>query len=273
MKESIVVNFLYRTILGRFFLKFLTQPCVSRQMTRFLDSKISAWMIPFFIKKHQIDMSQYPSTRYQSFNAFFTRKRCKIYFEEKQNNFLYSPCDGWLSIYRIEPSNIFKIKRAKYSVQQLLRDSNLADKYTNGFCYIFRLTPQHYHRYNYVCSGKTSATRQINGILHCVRPVAYGRRPVYTENSRSYEIIHSNVFGDIIQMEVGALMIGKICNFPHELYVNGGQEKGFFSFGGSTIILLVQKEKINIPNELTPAFYQEIPIRQDDIIGYIQPRG
>ncbi len=202
---------------------------------------------------------------------FFTRKRQDklLKYEEDQ---LISPCDGWLSIHKISSDKIFKIKNATYDISQLLRDPTLANKYINGFCLIFRMTPQHYHRYSYSCSGEASATRQINGILHCVRPIAYGSRPVYTENCRSYEIIRSSKFGDVVQMEVGALMIGKICNYPHKMYVEGLQEKGFFAFGGSTIIILLQANKITISNKLEDAFYKEIPVHQADILGYAPGR-
>ena len=163
-------------------------------------------------------------------------------------------------------------KNATYDISQLLRDPMLADKYSNGLCFIFRMTPQHYHRYSYSCSGEASATRRIKGILHCVRPIAYGSRSVYTENCRAYEIIRSQKFGDVIQMEVGALMIGKICNHPHKMYVEGLQEKGFFAFGGSTIIILLQADKIIINDKIKDAFFKEISVRQAYTLGYMSGR-
>ena len=51
-------------------------------------------------------------------------------------------------------------------------------------------------------------------------------------------MIHSPVFGDLIQMEVGALMVGRISNTDPAFEAVRGKEKGYFEYGGSTIILL-----------------------------------
>ena len=48
-------------------------------------------------------------------------------------------------------------------------------------------------------------------------------------------------------MEVGAMMVGKITN----LHKNPATvKKGHFEFGGSTIILLIQPEKVRIDYDL-----------------------
>ena len=46
-------------------------------------------------------------------------------------------------------------------------------------------------------------------------------------------------FGTMIQIEVGALLVGKIQNHPVTEFKKG-DEKGYFELGGSTIILLTQ---------------------------------
>ncbi len=71
MKETAIINFLYSTIPGRGCLKVLTQPWFSKWCSLFLDSRASAWMVPFFIKKYQIDMREYSLGPYHSFNDFF----------------------------------------------------------------------------------------------------------------------------------------------------------------------------------------------------------
>ena len=45
-------------------------------------------------------------------------------------------------------------------------------------------------------------------------------------------------------MEVGALLVGKIENHRQEGLVRRGEEKGNFAFGGSTIILLTEKDRV-----------------------------
>jgi len=105
-----------------------------------------------------------------------------------------------------------------------------------------RLSVDDYHRYIYPVSGRRSHERTINGVFHTVQPIALEHCPVYKENTRKYCIIKTNEFGTILMMEVGAMMVGRITNHEAEPgYVTRGEEKGYFEFGGSTIILLTQK--------------------------------
>ena len=72
-------------------------------------------------------------------------------------------------------------------------------------------------------------------------------------------------------MEVGALMVGKITN--HKLtrqtrQVVAGQEKGYFEFGGSTIVVLLQKGQVQLRQEVLELGGQEISLRQGDVLGY-----
>lgn len=51
-------------------------------------------------------------------------------------------------------------------------------------------------------------------------------------------------------MEVGALMVGRITNYHEECQVKKGEEKGRFEFGGSTVILLFQKDAVAFDRRL-----------------------
>ena len=57
-------------------------------------------------------------------------------------------------------------------------------------------------------------------------------------------------FGNILMMEVGATMVGRIVNYHGESAVTRGQEKGRFEFGGSTIIALLEKDAAIIDEDL-----------------------
>lgn len=240
-QEDAGIRFLYQTPVGRFFLKALTLPCFSRAGSVFLNSRFSRPMIDRYIKKYHIDMEQYEKRDYTSFNDFFTRKRMKAAPAYTESD-LISPCDGYLSVYKIGPDSRFTVKNLSYSTRSILRDKALAKTYEDGFCMIFRLAPYHYHHYCYVDSGTVLRRRRIEGILHCVRPTACEHFPVYAENSREYTILRSEHMGVIVQMEVGALLVGKIRNTHSEGTAAKGQEKGYFEFGGSTIILFVRKD-------------------------------
>ena len=237
--ESLSLRFLYHTVPGRCVLKGLVQPGVSKAAGRFLDSALSARLVPGFIRRHQIDMTAYRGQRYTSFNAFFTRKKQEAAPAETEG-ILLSPCDAFLSAYPVGDDSIFRIKHVEYSLAQLLRDKKLAGRFAGGTCLIFRLTPQHYHRYSYACSGRPLIDRTLPGVLHTVRPVAYTREPVFIENSREYVAVETENGAWMVQMEVGALLVGKICNLRPPIAVTAGEEKGYFAFGGSTIILLLE---------------------------------
>ena len=57
-------------------------------------------------------------------------------------------------------------------------------------------------------------------------------------------------FGKVIQMEVGALFVGHIKNYMTEGAFKRGDEKGMFEFGGSTIVMLFQKNSITIDDAI-----------------------
>lgn len=272
MKNNVILYFLYQTVLGRILLKLLVQPRVSNIVAKFLSSGMSKWLINYYIKEYHIDMSdiEIPHNGFHSFHDFFIRKRNKSYYDFKYNDVI-SPCDGYLTVISIDENSIFHIKNTKFHLEQLLNDTILASKFRYGTAFIFRLTPEKYHRYCYTANGTIIYSRKIDGKLHCVRPIAIAKTPVFIQNSREYQVIKTEEFGMIVQMEVGALLVGKIKNhkWQQKLYVQAGEEKGYFEFGGSTIIMLFQKESICFQKELYERQNkeQEIPVYMGEVIA------
>ncbi|MDE5588084.1 MAG: phosphatidylserine decarboxylase [Acetatifactor sp.] len=248
MRESLALRFLYRTVPGRMILKLLVQPKVSKAAGHFLASGVSKCIVPCYIRKHKIDMDDIviPSGGFSSFNDFFTRKK-RIESFDMTCGHLISPCDGFLSVARITEDTVLNIKNSRFTLDDLLKDHELAEQFRGGTALVFRLTPANYHRYCYAADGKIILHRKIRGILHCVRPIALRTVPVFAQNSREYQVLRTERFGTVIQMEVGALLVGKIRNDVKILksgYAQRGKEKGYFEFGGSTIIILLQKNMI-----------------------------
>ncbi len=254
MRESLALRFLYRTVPGRIVLKLLVQPKVSRAAGHYLSSRASKWIVPYYIRKHKINMDdiEIPPEGFSSFNDFFTRKRRTACLDVTYGH-LISPCDGFLSFVPIMQDTVLNIKNTKFTLDDLLKDHKLAGQFREGVALVFRLTPANYHRYCYVANGKVTLNRKIHGKLHCVRPIALRTVPVFAQNSREYQALETECFGTVIQMEVGALLVGKIRNDISTLksgYVQRGWEKGYFEFGGSTIIVLFQKNTICFNEEL-----------------------
>lgn len=267
-KESLALRFLYKTPPGRLILKGLVQPGFSRAAGKFLSSPMSRHIVPIYKKRNDIDTGDCILQKYGSFNEFFYRKRKQEYIEDEPSG-LISPCDGLLSVYPVDDKSTYRIKNVEYNLGQLLRDEALAQRYSGGLCMIFRLTPRHYHRYCFAANGEITGGRGIEGILHCVRPIAYTGRPVFIENSREYVIIDTQEFGQIIQMEVGALMVGKIHNHGSVSQAVKGREKGYFEFGGSTIIVLIQKDRLQVSEDfiMKTELGLETDVRRGQIVG------
>ncbi len=246
-KDPFYVRFLYGTNPGRTLLKTLARPLFSRRAALFLDSPWSRWLIPLYIRLHHIPMGSYIPEHYRSFNHFFTRKRNHLHINlDLEPSHFISPCDGYLRVSPITRESRFYIKHIDYSLETLLRDPVLAGKYENGLCLIFRLAPHNYHRYCYPDSGLAVKQVSIPGLLHSVRPAALKTRPVFLENTRQYTVIDSEHFGLLVQMEVGALLVGKIHNHSDRLVIERGTEKGYFEFGGSTILILAEPGILDI---------------------------
>lgn len=241
------LKLLYGTFLGRIKLKFLTKPWASRLGGFILNTSCSKCLIQRFIRKNRIDMREYEDRSYTSYNDFFTRRiRPGKRPLPEDENILFSPCDCKASAYRITEDTSFCVKDTVYTVESLLRSKKIADHFMNGYAVILRLTVDDYHRYCYIDNGKKSKNYFINGTYHTVNPVANDYVSIYKENAREFTMMKTEHFGHVVQMEVGALMVGRIVNHHEEGRMRRGMEKGYFEFGGSTIVLLFQGDKVDI---------------------------
>ena len=234
---------LYGSAAGRMLLKPLVSPAISRAAGWFLSTRLSKVFIQPFIKSNHIDMSQFDEGPFRSYNEFFSRKiRPGARPMCMEPDALISPCDSKLTALPITEASVFTLKHTPYTVESLLRSPELAGKYQGGYALIFRLTVDDYHRYCYISDGRKEDNVRIPGVLHTVNPIANDFFPIYKENAREYSLLHTEAFGDVLMMEVGALLVGRIVNHHQAASVRRGQEKGYFQFGGSTVILLLAKD-------------------------------
>ncbi len=249
---NIGLSFLYNTHLGRIILKPLVKSkFVSHLSGKFMDSSLSKIMISSFVKKNNIDLSIYEKDKFYSFNDFFTRKIKKNKRPiPKSNNYLLSPCDSKLTYLKIDKNTTFNIKNSTYTINSILKNDYLAKKYKDGVALIFRLSPDDYHRYMFICDGVITSNYKIKGMFHSVNPVAYKNYEVFKENTRECTSIKTNDIGLVTYVEVGALLVGKIKNIITTGKIKKGEEKGYFEYGGSTIVLLFEKDKITLDEEI-----------------------
>lgn len=269
-KDSELLKFLYQNMAGRFVLKLLSSRTVSKVVGCFLDSSFSKGLIRPFIKSHGISLKEYGNKEYRCFNDFFCRKIRKGQRPvDRRPEALIAPCDGLLSVYRIRQNMVIPVKQSRYSLKSLFAGDEIYREYEGGVCLVYRLCVNHYHRYCYVDNGMKGENRFIPSRLHTVRPIALEAVPVFTENCREYTVIDTENFGRVVQMEVGAMLVGKILNYHGKQKVRKGQEKGRFLYGGSTILVLLKKDQVELSQGLFQATAEglEVPVKQGETVG------
>ncbi|MEZ0180578.1 phosphatidylserine decarboxylase ['Camptotheca acuminata' phytoplasma] len=250
---NIQLQFLYSNLetsfLKRLFLRICISKIVSIIIGLYLKSPFSKMHIKKIVKKNNIDLNLFTKKKFKSYNDFFVRKYKKVFFSKKKS-VLISPCEGRITFFSINEKSIFSIKGVNYHLEDLLKNSQLASEYINGDLLIFRLRPIDYHRYIFIDDGHQNKENfcSIKGKLHTVNPIAFKYFNVFHENSREYNILETKNFDKVVQIEIGSLLVSKINNYSI-LNFTKGQEKGFFSFGGSTIILLFKKNILQIDKE------------------------
>ncbi|CAN4108022.1 unnamed protein product [Withania somnifera] len=234
---------------------------LSEKQGKKMDSAESAKQIPSFIEffKDQINMDEvkYPLEQFKTFNDFFIRKlkpgARPIAFIERDDIAVCAADCRLMAFNSAADSMRCWIKGRKFSIQGLLGNEMYSSEFVNGALVIFRLAPQDYHRFHFPVSGTIENFIEIPGCLYTVNPIAVNSKycNVFTENKRVVSIISTEHFGKVAFVAIGATMVGSI-NFSRKEgdYVKKGDEFGYFSFGGSTVICVFEKDSIRIDEDL-----------------------
>jgi phosphatidylserine decarboxylase len=254
--ERRLINLFYGTFLGRYFCSlFLTWRPLSNLYGRLQNRPRSLRKIDRFVGKCRINTDEFevPPAGYRSFNDFFTRKvkaeRRSIHPDKR---ILISPADSRLLAYPIKEDTVYPVKGVTFTVEELIADRSTASAYHGGLCLVFRLAPSDYHRFCYIDDGEHEAVNSISGNLHSVNPIAIRcNLKIFQKNYREYCILKTKNFGEVIEVEVGALLVGKI----HQNLRGGGrffrgQEKGYFEFGASTIVMVFKPSVAAIDEDI-----------------------
>lgn len=256
---------LYHSRYGRGLLYLLFRKKILTDMIgKRMKSAGSAKRIKPFIQKYNIDELEFesPVSAFNNFNDFFIRKlRSGARLFEGSDQTLCSPCDGRLKAWEnIETDFLCQFKGLEYSLTRLLGDEELASEYEGGTCLTFRLSPTDYHRYHFIDDGVCSPSQTVNGKYYSVNPIALEKiKDIYVSNKRSMSVFDSAHFGKVIIVEVGATAVGSICNtYEPNTRVSRGMEKGYFEFGGSTILLFFKKNTVKIAEDILNYTQNEI---------------
>lgn len=237
-----------------FRLIFAKNPFFSYIYGKIQSSKISRYKIAPFVKNFSVDLSEFEIKKYESFNDFFIRKLKKDARKLTKDPLVaIAPCDGRYLVYQhVDALQTFLIKGRQFHIKDLISDSLLYEKFKDGSLLIARLCPSDYHRFHFIDNGVCGDCRNIDGYLQSVNPIAWKKNiEIFWTNKRVLQEFFSENFGHILYLEIGATCVGSIhqTSFPGQI-VKKGDELGYFSFGGSCVILLFEKGKIQFDSDL-----------------------
>ena len=211
-----------------------------------------------FIQKFHIDTKEFESQIFPSFNDFFIRK-LKVECRPVASTPAVLPADGRYRVF--EAPSQFVIKGKVFDADTLIGQGGCKGPFLIG-----RLAPVDYHRFHFPIDGIAKEARLINGPLYSVNPAAvFHNIAVLTENKRMVTEIDTEAFGKVFMVEVGATYVGSIVQTYVPGPVKRGQEKGYFEFGGSCVIVLFEKDRITFDSDL---FYGlEVYARMGESLG------
>lgn len=249
------LKFLYHNPLGGLALhSVVKRKFLSSIYGRMMDKPSSTSKIKGFVDSLNIDMSEAikPIDAFTSFNDFFYRK---LKPESRPiRDGIVSPADAKvLAFDQIDDVRNFYVKGQRFTLSSYLQNKILATDFANSSMLIFRLAPNDYHRFHFPYAGHVSDTTAIRGSYYSVSP--YALEPnfarVFCENKRSYLTLSTVDKGRILLSPVGATMVGSIIHtyIPNSDVVKG-DEMGYFAFGGSTVVMLVDRNYITLDQDL-----------------------
>lgn len=226
-----------------------------------------------FIRKFNVPLEDYeePQNGYKSFDDFFIRHLKANSRKMPQNpHAAIIPADGRYRFFpNIDAADTFFVKGQRLNLAALLQSQELADTYAQGTLVFGRLCPTDYHRFHFPLAGFAGPPHLINGPLYSVNPLALRKNiAILTENKRVITHLDTPTFGKVLLLEIGATAVGTIHQtFSPQSHIERGQEKGYFSFGGSAILLLFQKDTLTLENDLIGSHPLEILCKMGQPLG------
>lgn len=247
------VKWLYNSFWGKFLSNSLVKAPLSILYGQLQDLPISKNKIPGFIENFQIDMSEFLPEKgkdelepYSSFNTFFVREfkdgaREIEKSPDKMPAFSEARYFGYSSI---TDDKTIPVKGKFLNAQELLSNSKWTETFKDGPLLLARLCPVDYHRFHFPDSGHVLDHYKVGGLYHSVNPIALkAKEDIFSTNVREVTILETENFGKIAYVEVGAICVGRIEQSTDLTTFKRGQEKGYFLFGGSTVIIIGEKGK------------------------------
>ena len=252
---------------------------VSDLLGAYNDSLASTGRIEPFVRRLSIDASEsaQPMDSYRSFNEFFARKlRPGARPTDPNPQAFTSPGDGRLLVFpRLDQETLSYVKWAPVRLFDLFASQKkLVERYAGGSAGVLRLSPGDYHRFHFPAGGLVSPCTTVPGLLHSVSPYALEQGiPVFALNKRTLTTLRTESHGKILLMEVGAMFVGSIVQtYRTGATIKKGDEKGFFKFGGSTVVFFAEPGVLTFDRDLVDNTSQglETLVRTGEAIGRLR---
>ena len=236
--------------------------------------KSSKKKIDPFIKTFRIDEEEFVKNKddFLSFEEFFIRKLKK---DARKIDLLEDraalPCDGKFLVFEnIEDIKNLSIKGEEFNLKEFLNEDDLFEKYKDGAMLLCRLAPQDYHRFHFPIDCNPQESKLINGYLFSVNPIALKTNiNILSQNKRVITKLKSKKFSDILYIEIGATNVGSIKQtfIPNNEYKKA-DEKGYFTLGASSIVLLFKKDTISFDKDLIEMSKKNIETKSYMGVGF-----
>jgi phosphatidylserine decarboxylase len=250
------IEWLYESNSGKALTPLICKAPLSKLYGTLQDLSLSQRKVGPFIKKFQIKMEDYipedgrtEKAPYSTFNQFFIRrfrpgKRPIVENPSEMSAFSEARYFGYESVHDDES---VPVKGHNLKPKALIANSKWEKTFEDGPLLLARLCPVDYHRYHYPDDGFIVDNYRVNGLYHSVNPLALkSKEDILITNERHVTIIDTINFGKLAYIEVGAICVGKIVqSLPLDKgrSFGRGEEKGYFLFGGSTVIVIGEKGK------------------------------
>jgi phosphatidylserine decarboxylase len=249
----------YEDVYGRKWIDLFYGAAWGRQITRWMlirrplsvlygrlqQHPVTRRQIASFIEQFDIDMTevQVPPDGFHAFNDFFIRRlKPGARPIAADPDCLIAPADSRLQVFTLDNTTPVHVKGTGVTLPQLLGEKRLAAGFEGGLCLCFRLAPCDYHRFAYPDDGIQGRVHIVPGALHSVNPLSLKHKPdILGTNYRHWCFVEGMHFDTMIYIEVGALLVGSIVQYrPQGGRCLRGAEKGYFQFGGSTVLILLK---------------------------------
>jgi phosphatidylserine decarboxylase len=215
------------------------------------DLSIACWRL-----FSDLDLSEARTTSFRSLHDCFTRElKPGLRPPDPDPSIVVSPCDAIIGAHgRIQDTELFQIKGAPYSLQDLLGDSELVKQHHNGRFVTLRLTSSMYHRFHAPHDCRVERVIFVHGDVWNVNPIALKRvERLFCKNERAVLQMRLATGEALTLVPVAAILVASIrlhfidvtlnaqtrgpTAFPCDASVRKGEELGWFEHGSTIIVL------------------------------------